>query len=176
MSSATRNSVRKRKNRNNSHDENTLAISKTHWRDSIISPDLLVLGLGISQVTVCGNCATYTRSSQTSYYPSKLDVRSREQSDTANLAIGFEYKHFSVVCHEWYQALRLILFSHNNITIQRSTMQKTSLPVWLQMPCRWSLQLYIERRIMFLFRLPRLPVTDFMPRRSLTKHPVQQSS
>lgn len=60
MSSATRNSVRKRKNRNNSHDENTLAISKTHWRDSIISPDLLVLGLGISQVTVCGNCATYT--------------------------------------------------------------------------------------------------------------------
>ena len=29
---------------------------------------------------------------------------------------------------------------------------------------------------MFLFKLPRLPVTDFMPRRSLTKYPVQQFS
>ena len=101
--------------------------------------------ISMSRVTFANfnEMATYELSgpwsSQTSYYPSKLDVRSREQSDTANLAIGFEYKHFSVVCHEWYQALRLILFSHNNITIQRSTMQKTSLPVWLQMPCRWSL-------------------------------------
>lgn len=115
-------------------------------------------------------------SSQTSYYPSKLNVRSREQSDTANLAIGFEYKHFSVVCHEWYQALRLILFSHNNITIQRSTMQKTSLPVWLQMPCRWSLAIIHRTSNHVPVQTPPSASNRLHARRSLTKHPVQQFS
>lgn len=60
-----------------------------------------------------------SRSSQTSYNPSKLNIWFRNRMMPTNLRIGFEYKHISVVCHEWCQTLHLILFSHDSITCQR---------------------------------------------------------
>lgn len=69
---------------------------------------------------------------QANFHLSKLNVRSREQSDTTNLSIGLEYKHIPVVCHEWCQTLHLILFSHNSITIQRAETQEAWKPSFIR--------------------------------------------
>ena len=94
---------------------------------------------------------------QANFHLSKLNVRSREQSDTTNLSIGLEYKHIPVVCHEWCQTLHLILFSHNSITIQRAETQEAWKPSFqFDFQCLIGLsRLYIERRIMFLLRTER---------------------